>query len=90
MVGSKGYNSHPYLIDFGLAYSLDDSPDHSTKCYEFKGKYFVKFNTSKFDVYSLGVTLFDLEFDFENFCAIINSLPAYRNNNYDTWGITEA
>lgn len=61
MVGSNGYLGEPYLIDFGLSESESYEPINSTPCYEYKGKLFVENNSHKFDVYSMGITLIELE-----------------------------
>lgn len=61
MIGKDGYLGSPYLIDFGLSESKNYSPINSTPCFEYKGKLFVENNSPKFDVFSMGVTLIDLE-----------------------------
>lgn len=88
MVGSNAYNSHPYIIDFGLIENFQSKPIRSTSCYEFKGKYFIKTNSTKFDVYSMGVSIMDMEYGYEEFCGKILSNSSYKNNYY-TWSITE-
>lgn len=73
MVDNRGYNGDPIIIDFGISESLPSEPINSTPCYEFKGKQFLSDNTTKFDVFSMGISIIEFETDFASLCSLYNT-----------------
>lgn len=74
MINIDEYNGNPFLIDYGLSGNIEDEPVNSTPCYEYKGKLFVENNSTKFDIYSMALTIIYLEITEFDFCSYFSDL----------------